>query len=117
MQLKITKKQKLFSWFKDIQEKIKRRKIDSLNLKIEALRKSAYRYYLGIHIQDVQKNNKVDFPEFEYLSGRITCPFAQIKADEEIEKIKKQGPEKINKCYSILLKNIRKEARKNKRGY
>jgi hypothetical protein len=64
-----------------------------LNLK-EALRKRAYRYYFEIYVQDVQKNNKVSFPEMEYLFCRITCPFAQIKADEEIEKIKKQGPEK-----------------------
>ena len=117
MQISNKNQKGIIAWFKKIQEKIKKRKIDSLNLKIEALRRRAYNYYLAIHIQDVEKNNKVDFPPFEYLSGRIICPFAKIQADREIEAIKKQGPAKINKCYSILLKNIRKEARKNKKGY
>jgi len=119
MQLKNESKEKktLFSWFKDFQEKIKKNKDDSLNKKIEALHRRAYSYYLAIYIQDMEKNKKVDFPPFEYLSGRIVCPFAKIQADNEIEAIKKQGPAKINKCYSILLKNIRKEAKKNKKGY
>ncbi|MCM1296125.1 MAG: hypothetical protein NC311_11340 [Muribaculaceae bacterium] len=116
--MQITKeKGGFFSWIKNLREKIKKNQADSLNKKIEALRRRAYSHYLAIYIHDMEKNKKVDFPPFEYLSGRVVCPVAKIKADREIDAIVKQGPAKINKCYSILLKNIRREAIKNKKGY
>ena len=110
-------KKGFFAWIKDLHEKARKKELDTLNQKLEALHCQAYSHYLNIYIGDMVENARVDFHPCEYLSGRIICPFAKIKADEEIQAIKRQGPAKINKYYSILLKNARNAAKENKKRF
>lgn len=111
----LTKKQNnLFLWIRDFKNAIQKKRAESLENKLNTLWFRAYEHYLMIYLGDVEENKRVDFPPFEYLSGRIVCQFAFNKANEEIQEIKRGGPGRINQCYTTFLSNAQRAAKKYK---
>ena len=86
-------------------EKQKSKKRVLLIKKVRTLYKAAYDYYLTLYLVEVEREKKIDFPAFMYLSGNIICQSAASKAlDAILINVISQGTSRINKCYKSYLK-------------
>lgn len=95
------------SLFEKIKNFIDNKKIEKqkrYKIKVEALRRETYFWYLQ-RILKMQSKDEVDFPMFLYLTRDVINGEAQRLTDIAIQQAETQGRGHIEKCYKRLIGN------------